>query len=217
MNAGNDFETRRRFMVENHLRGRGIADRKVLEVFEKVARHEFVADLDLRESYADHPLSIGEGQTISQPYIVALMTQALALTGSDRVLEIGTGSGYQTAVLSLLAGRVYTVERIESLYASAMQRLNRIGLSNIDFRLGDGTTGWEEEAPFDCIIVTAAAPEVPRSLVAQLADEGRMVIPVGTAGSQDLTLLRKKGEDLVRTHLCGCVFVKLVGREGWEG
>jgi protein-L-isoaspartate(D-aspartate) O-methyltransferase len=145
------------------------------------------------------------------------MTQALALTGTERVLEIGTGSGYQTAVLSLMAARVYTVERLESLLRAAEQRLSRIGLTNIDYRLGDGSTGWEEEAPFDCIIVTAAAPEVPSSLVAQLADGGRMVIPVGAVGSQDLTLFRRKGDDLVKVHLCGCVFVKLIGREGWEG
>ncbi len=217
MNTEGDFETRRRFMVENHLRARGIVDPKVLDVFEKVARHEFVADMDLCQSYADHPLSIGEGQTISQPYIVALMTQALALAGTERVLEIGTGSGYQTAVLSLMAKRVYTIERLEGLLSLAQQRLSRIGLTNIEYRLGDGTTGWEEEAPFDCIIVTAAAPEVPESLVGQLADGGRMVIPVGAAGSQDLTLFHRKEDDLMRVHLCGCVFVKLIGREGWEG
>ena len=217
MNPESDFETRRRFMVENHLRARGIADQKVLDVFEKVARHEFVSDADLRQSYADHPLSIGDGQTISQPYIVALMTQALELSGSERVLEIGTGSGYQTAVLSMLVRQVYTVERLEGLLASAKQRLSKMGLTNIHYRLGDGSTGWEEEAPFDGIIVTAAAPEVPESLAAQLADGGRMVIPVGPVGSQDLTLFRRKGDDLMRVHLCGCVFVKLIGREGWEG
>jgi protein-L-isoaspartate(D-aspartate) O-methyltransferase len=213
----NEFQTERRFMIENHLRARGITDQRVLSAFEEVSRHRFVADSDIRESYADHPLSIGEGQTISQPYIVGLMTQALRLKPSDRVLEIGTGSGYQTAILAHLAGRVYTVERIEDLLVSAIERLGRLGLGNIDFRLGDGTTGWEEEAPFDCIMVTAAAPEVPPSLVGQLDYGGRMVIPVGPVGSQDLTLLRKKGDDLERRHLCGCVFVKLIGREGWKG
>ncbi|MFC1671621.1 protein-L-isoaspartate(D-aspartate) O-methyltransferase [Planctomycetota bacterium] len=216
MKIKNDFHTERRFMIENNLRTRGITDQRVLDAFEKIPRHEFVMDSDVRESYADHPLPIGEGQTISQPYIVALMTQALELTGSERVLEVGTGSGYQTAILSLLAGRVYTVERIEALLDAAVYHLGRMGLANIEFRHGDGTTGWEEEGPFDCIMVTAAAPEVPQSLVAQLADGGRMVIPVGSAAGQDLTLLSRGGDDLERRRLCGCVFVKLIGKEGWE-
>lgn len=212
----NDFEVEQDYMVQNHLRTRGITDELVLGAFKKVQRHEFVRDGDLGEAYADHPLPIGEGQTISQPYIVALMTQALGLDGSGRILEIGTGSGYQTAIISLLAEQVFSVERMETLLVSARERLERLGCRNVAFKLGDGTLGWEENAPFDGIIVTAAAPAMPPALITQLGEGGRMVIPVGSGPSQALISIRKLGGELKQTHLCGCVFVKLIGEQGWK-
>lgn len=203
-------------MVEEHLIGRGITDRSVIDAFSRVPREEFVKSGDIRQSYADRPLPIGDHQTISQPYIVALMTQALGLTGGEKVLEIGAGSGYQTAIISLLTDRVYTVERVENLLVSAEERLERLGFKNVVFKLGDGTLGWEENAPFDCIIVTAAAPDVPPALSGQLAEGGRMVIPVGSVTGQNLILVRKLGKKLERKHLCGCIFVKLIGEQGWK-
>lgn len=203
-------------MIQEHLIGRGITDRSVIDAFSRVPREEFVRAGDVDRSYADHPMPIGEDQTISQPYIVALMTQALGLTGREKVLEVGTGSGYQTAIISLLAGRVYTIERLENLLVSAEERLERLGFKNVVFRLGDGTLGWEENAPFDCIIVAAAAPDVPPALSAQLAENGRLVIPIGSAMAQELVLVRKRKKNLERQHLCGCIFVKLIGEQGWK-
>lgn len=210
------LETERYMMVERHLKSRGISDSGVLEAFKQVQRHEFVGDKNVLGSYADHPIPIGEGQTISQPYIVALMTEALGLTGKERVLEVGTGSGYQTAIASLLAEKIYTVERIESLFISARDRLGRLGYANIEFKLGDGTLGWGDEAPFDCVIVTAAAKDIPPALVAQIADGGRMVIPVGSNVQQELVVVRRRGDELEEERLCGCVFVKLIGEQSWK-
>lgn len=198
------------------LRRRGITDPRVLAALEKVPRHLFVLPEHVSLAYEDRPLPIGLGQTISQPYIVALSTQALALSPEDRVLEIGTGSGYQTAILAELAKEVFTVERIPELSWEAQERLRRLGYKNVRFRIGDGTKGWPEEAPFSKILVTAAAPRVPKSLLAQLAEGGRMVIPVGGRFDQDLWLVRKEGGRPVYEYLCPVTFVPLIGEEGWR-
>lgn len=199
-----------------HLRRKGIVDPRVLAALEKVPRHLFVLPEYLPLAYEDRPLPIGAGQTISQPYIVALSTQALAPSPADRVLEIGTGSGYQTAVLAELAGEVFTVERIPELSQEAEARLRRLGYTNVRFRVGDGTKGWPEEAPFSRILVTAAAPKVPPSLLAQLAEGGRMVIPVGGRFDQDLWLVHKEAGRPVYEYLCPVTFVPLIGEEGWR-
>ena len=203
-------------MVERQLKARGIKDARVLEAFMKVPRHEFVAD-ELRPSaYADYPLPIGEGQTISQPYMAALMTECLRLKNTDKVLEIGTGSGYQLAILLELAREACSVERMEQLAYKAEELLKRLGYANFRIKTGDGTLGWEECGPYDAIIVTAAAPAVPRSLPGQLKDGGRLVVPVGGAYGQTLTVISKRGQELQREEICGCVFVPLVGKEGWN-
>jgi protein-L-isoaspartate(D-aspartate) O-methyltransferase len=204
-------------MVERQLAGRGISDARVLEAFRKVPRHRYVHQPFTVSSYADSPLPIGSGQTISQPYIVALMTEALKLKGGERVLEIGTGSGYQAAILAELCREVYTVEREENLLEGSKKILSEEeGYGNIFYKCGDGTEGWEEKAPFDGIIVTAAAPDVPEPLKRQLAADGRAVIPVGSLYSQMLILLEKKGGKFSQTNLCGCVFVPLIGKYGWH-
>ncbi len=205
----------RRALADEQLRARDITDERVIQAFLKVPREKFVRAEDAALAYGDHPLCIGLGQTISQPYIVALMTQCLELAGDERVLEIGTGSGYQAAILAEIARRVYTVERLEELSQRAQERLRRLAYSNIEFRVGDGTLGWEEEAPFDGIVVTAAAPRVPESLKQQLADGGRMVIPVGGQDVQQLMRVRRRGERFAEEPICECVFVKLIGAEGW--
>ncbi len=202
-------------MVERQIRRRGIRDRRVLDAFRSVPRHCFVPPRWRDQSYEDHPVDIGYGQTISQPYIVALMTEALHLRGDERVLEIGTGSGYQTAILASLCAHVYTVERIAELSDAARKVLGELGYTNVSYRVGDGTLGWPEEAPFDGIMVTAAAPSVPESLKQQLGEGGRLVMPVGGRGGQDLVVLERRGEEFRRERLCGCVFVRLIGREGW--
>jgi protein-L-isoaspartate(D-aspartate) O-methyltransferase len=166
-------------------------------------------------AYEDRPLPIGSDQTISQPYIVALSTEALGLDPTHRVLEVGTGSGYQTAILAELAGEVFTVERLPELSASAQDRLAALGYRNVRFRVGDGTRGWPEEGPFDAILVTAGAPRVPGGLLSQLAPHGRLVIPVGGRFSQELILVRRDGEQWVQRRLCPCTFVPLIGEEGW--
>jgi protein-L-isoaspartate(D-aspartate) O-methyltransferase len=202
-------------MVEAQLVGRGIRNRAVLDAFRSVARHEFVPPEYRNEAYSDHPLPIGNGQTISQPYMVATMTEHLALKGGERVLEIGTGSGYQAAILSRIAGMVYSVERFAGLAAKASSVIRALGYSNFGVKVGDGTLGWEENSPYDGIIVTAGAPRIPDSLIRQLKDGGRLVIPIGGEFSQILTVAEKNGDMVRTTEVCGCVFVPLIGKEGW--
>ena len=204
-------------MVDCQLRGRGIADERVLSAMRRVPRHAFVPEDLAGEAYADHPLPIGEGQTISQPFIVALMTEALALTGEEKVLEIGTGSGYQTAILAELARRVFTVERSTFLSRAAEERLRRLGYAAIAFRVGDGTLGIPDEAPFDRILATGSLPRHPRRLVAQLSSEGILVFPVGNLSLQELVAIRREGTSFKETDLGPCAFVPLIGEEGWTG
>ena len=212
-----DFAKLREKMVDKQLALRGIADADVLRAMRTVERHLFVPDAQRSAAYNDYPLPIGEGQTISQPYIVALMTQLVAADKGAKVLEVGTGSGYQAAVLAELAKEVYTIEIIESLGKSAEARLKELGYENVHVRVGDGYAGWPEHAPFDGIIVTCACPEAPKPLVEQLAEGGRMVIPVGRSLSyQTLTLFEKKGGILHRKDISGCVFVPLLGPHGWQ-
>jgi len=204
-------------MVETQIRARGIADPAVLRALERVPRHRFVPPEYQPDAYGDHPLPIGHGQTISQPYIVALMTELLGVGPADRVLEIGTGCGYQTAVLAEIAAEVYSVEIIPQLAAAAEQRLHELGYRNVHLRRGDGHEGWPEHAPYGGIIVTAAAAEVPPPLLEQLAEGGRLAIPVGTRlGGQDLVVLEKKGARVVRTNYGGVLFVPLVRGQGGE-
>jgi len=203
-------------MVKSQLLARDITDERVLEAFRKVPRHRFVPETDQSRAYQDHPLSIGAGQTISQPYMVALMSQCLALGGWETVLEIGTGSGYQTAMLAELAETVYTVERIEELSTRAEGILADLGYPRISFRVGDGTLGWPEAGPFDRIIVTAAAPHIPETLKCQLVDGGSLVVPVGPREGQQLMVIRRDGEDYPQTNVCACIFVKLIGEEGFS-
>jgi len=205
------FTAQRREMVRTQIRARGISDEVVLKAMEKVPRHLFVPEQYQAEAYADHPLPIGEGQTISQPYVVALMTELLALEPSDRVLEIGTGSGYQAAVLAEIANEVYTVEIIESLGRTAASRLQTLGYRNIRTRLGDGYYGWEENAPYDAIIVTAAPDHIPQPLIRQLKDGGRLVIPVGPPGAvQTLWRVEKYGDQVISHNEGEVRFVPLV-------
>lgn len=203
-------------MVETQLMGRGIRDERVLEAMRKVPRHLFVDEALRDQAYSDHPLPIGEKQTISQPYIVALMTESLGLTGSEKVLEIGTGSGYQTAVLAELSHRVFSIERYPSLGYRANQILQKLGYNNYIVRVGDGSLGWPDDAPFDGILVTAGAPSVPRPLVDQLAMGGRLIVPVGDRFSQDLFLVKRAEEGISKTNLGGVRFVDLVGKWGWK-
>ena len=211
-----ELEKQRELMVVQQLESRGIVDPRVLSAFRTVPRHRFVGKGLLFSAYADHPLPIGDGQTISQPYMVALMTQCLELKAGDCVLEIGTGSGYQTAIIAEIAAEVYTVERIASLSERARKILGELGYSNVRFLVGDGTKGWPEGAPYEGIIVTAGAPSVPEPLVEQLAEGGRLVIPVGKGWSQELVVVRKEKGVTRREGICGCVFVPLLGEYGWQ-
>jgi protein-L-isoaspartate(D-aspartate) O-methyltransferase len=212
-----NYDSARKRMVENQVLGRGIQDRRVIDAMLKIPRHLFVEEAMAEQAYNDNPLPIGERQTISQPYMVALMSELLELTGKERVLEIGTGSGYQAAVLAVLADRVYTMERIRPLAMRARKVLDSLGLLNVNIKVDDGTCGWEEEAPFDAIIVTAGAPEIPEALVAQLAPGGRLVLPVGNQISQTLVQVRKGQDGAVSVEQSiGCRFVKLIGKHGWE-
>jgi protein-L-isoaspartate(D-aspartate) O-methyltransferase len=216
MQAGLDFEEQRNRMVNEHLLGRDIRDLRVLEAMRAIPRHLFISPEYAVHAYADSPLPIGNEQTISQPYIVALMTQLLNLQGSEKVLEIGTGSGYQAAILAHLASEVYTVERIAPLARKAEATVRQIGLKNVYFQIGDGTRGWAEYAPYDRIIVTAAAPKVPGALLEQLVDGGLLVIPVGGRGNQTLQRLQRKGQDYVSEVIVPVAFVPLKGDFGWE-
>ena len=203
-------------MVDEQLIPRGIKDKRVLSAMRKVPRHLFVGEELMERAYGDYALPIGEGQTISQPYMVGVMTEALELRGGENVLEIGTGSGYQSAVLAELAGHVCTVERIAPLAMHAKRLLEEIGCFNVSVKVFNGTLGWKEEVPFDGIIVTAGAPHIPEILVEQLAEGGRLVIPVGDRYSQMLTKLVKTPGGVVTTYLLPCVFVPLIGEYGWE-
>jgi protein-L-isoaspartate(D-aspartate) O-methyltransferase len=203
-------------MVEGQLRARGIRDRRVLEAMERVPRHEFVPIDQVPAAYEDRALPIGQWETISQPYIVALMSEAAAVRPGDRVLEIGTGSGYQAAVLGVLGAQVYTIERNSSLAEKARRSLARTGYGGtVEVITGDGTDGYAAAAPYHVILVTAGAPRVPEALVQQLADGGRLVIPIGSRDMQQLHLLVKHGEEVSDTVLEACQFVPLVGKQGW--
>jgi len=211
-----DLKLARERMVKNQLMARGIKDERVLQAMGKVPRHLFIQEALAGEAYNDHPVPIGEKQTISQPYIVALMTEALELKGSENTLEIGTGSGYQTAILAELSSRVYTIERIKSLLVKARKLLAKLNYNNILFKAFDGTLGWKEYAPFDAIMVTAGSPNVPEPLKEQLADNGRMIIPVGDRYTQELMKITRKGDNFEQAGLGGCRFVNLIGLHGWK-
>lgn len=211
-----DFKTLRERMVKEQIISRGIKDNRVITALSQVPRHLFISPQYSDSAYRDHPLPLGEGQTISQPYMVALMTEWLGLEGGENVLEIGTGSGYQTAILAQLSKQVYSVERITPLAQKARTVLEQLKYKNIHIKIGDGSLGWVEHAPYDAIIVTAAAPKVPSSLLSQLKKGGRLIIPIGEAFSQTLTLAQKKEKDITYTDVCGCVFVPLLGQQGWQ-
>ncbi len=211
-----NFQLAREEMVDQ-IEEKGVSDPLVLAAMRETRRHEFVPRELQHRAYEDGPLAIGEGQTISQPYIVARMTELLEITGRDRVLEIGTGSGYQTAVLSKLAQKVFTIERITSLANRAKTIFEELELNNIVQKVGDGSMGWSEFAPYDAILVTAGAPAIPDRLVAQLADGGRLVIPTGPRRVQDLKkIVKREGEPLTTVSMGGCVFVPLIGSDGWS-
>jgi protein-L-isoaspartate(D-aspartate) O-methyltransferase len=211
-----DLSKARLKMVEEQIVSRGIKDPRLIAAMKKVPRHLFVEEALQNQAYTDHPLPIGEKQTISQPYMVALMTEALLLTGREKILEIGTGSGYQTAVLAELSEKVFSVERIRPLAIRARKLLYELGYFNVEIKIFDGTFGWMEESPFDAILVTAGSPDIPETLTNQLAMGGKLVIPVGDAFVQDLFRVTKTEEGVKREDLGGCRFVKLIGKYGWE-
>ena len=211
----NNYELARARMVREQLIPRDITDQRVLHAMGAVPRHLFVEDALQSQAYGDFPLPIGEGQTISQPYIVALMTQALGLQGHEKVLEIGTGCGYQSAVLASLCDRLYTVERIKNLHIKARRIFDRLKLLNIMCKIDDGTLGWPEHGPYDAIMVTASGPQIPSPLLEQLADPGRLVIPVGNRVSQDLLTVTKIDGVITETCIEKVRFVSLIGSAGW--
>jgi len=211
-----DFSKARLKMVEEQITSRGIKDAKLIAAMKKIPRHLFVEEALQNQAYTDHPLPIGEKQTISQPYMAALMTEALLLTGKEKALEIGTGSGYQTAILADLSEKVFSIERIRPLALRARKLLYELGYFNVEIKIFDGTFGWMEESPFDAILVTAGSPDIPQPLIDQLATGGRLVIPVGDAFAQDLFRVTKTEEGVKKENLGGCRFVKLIGKYGWE-
>ena len=211
-----ELQTVREEMVTQQLEARGIHNSKVLEAFARVPRHRFVDEALQSRAYGDHALPIGGGQTISQPYMVALMTEALSLSGGEKILEIGTGSGYQTAILAEFTPRLFSIERDPEISRMAAQRLASLGYTNVILKTGDGTLGWPEHAPFDRILVTAGAPGVPASLLEQLGDPGRLVLPVGDRELQTLEVIDKVNGKTARRKLVECAFVPLLGQEGWE-
>ena len=210
------YAGQRRKMVEEQILGRGIKDLSVMEVLSRVPRHLFVNSSLQHRAYGDCPLPIGENQTISQPYIVALMTQVLDLKGGERVLEIGTGSGYQTAILAELASHVFTIERVKPLVKKTKELLEGLKYKNIVFKTFDGTYGWRDQSPFDAILISAATPSIPKSLIEQLADKGRLVAPVGERESQDLIVLNKNGNKIMERKIGSCKFVPLIGKFAWS-
>ena len=211
-----DYAEMREWMVSTQLVPRGIRDRRVLDAMKRVPRHLFVDHSMAYRAYDDSALPIGEGQTISQPYMVAVMTELLELTGNEKVLEIGTGSGYQAAVLAELAKEVFTIERVSPLAEAAIQRLRELSYQNVQVRMGDGSLGWPEEAPFDRIILTAASPKIPDPLMDQLANYGIVVVPVGGRYSQQLLKLKKTDKGVHEEYHTPCVFVPLIGEYGWK-
>jgi protein-L-isoaspartate(D-aspartate) O-methyltransferase len=215
-----EFDAVRKRMLRDDLESRGITDPRVLKAMADIPRQEFIPTAYRNQAYSDGPLPIGDGQTISQPFMVALMTQELRIGGRHEVLEIGTGSGYQTAVLSRFAKKVYTIERFDDLSGSARKVLAKMGIRNVEFHIGDGSCGWPEpdlppSGKFDRIMVTAAVPEIPGPLIEQLADSGIMVIPVGYEGMQELITCEKRGEKLIQRSVCGVRFVRLLGKYGF--
>ncbi|MGE5300996.1 MAG: protein-L-isoaspartate(D-aspartate) O-methyltransferase [Acidobacteriota bacterium] len=211
-----DYAEMREWMVSTQLVPRGIRDRRVLDAMKRVPRHLFVDHSMAYRAYDDSALPIGEGQTISQPYMVAVMTELLELTGDEKVLEIGTGSGYQAAVIAELAKEVFTIERIAPLAEAARQRLRELFYQNVQVRMGDGGLGWPEEAPFDRIMITAASPKIPDPLMGQLSNAGIVVVPVGGRYSQQLLKLKKTDEGVREEYHTPCVFVPLIGEYGWK-
>jgi protein-L-isoaspartate(D-aspartate) O-methyltransferase len=211
-----NFEKERNRMVDEQIVGRGVKDERVLAAMRKIPRHEFLPEAIRGIAYADNALPLGEGQTMSQPYMVALMTELLGLKGAERVLEIGTGSGYQSAVLAELCEKVYTVERIKPLADKARATLDRLGYKSVAIKIYDGTYGWREMAPFDAIMVTAGSPDIPAPLVEQLKEGGRMVIPVGDRYGQQLITVDKTAEGTITERSIPCVFVPLIGNHGWK-
>ena len=203
-------------MVDEQIVARGIRAPKLISGMRKISRHLFVEEALQGQAYNDYPLPIGHAQTISQPYMVALMTEALELKGHETVLEIGTGSGYQTAILAELSEKVYSIERIPELAARARKILDQLNCYNVEIKVFDGTYGWKDKAPFDAIMVTAGAPDIPQPLMDQLAVKGRMVIPVGEAGLQDLYQVIRTEREFIKKNLGGCRFVKLIGKHGWD-
>jgi protein-L-isoaspartate(D-aspartate) O-methyltransferase len=210
------YERQREEMVRNQIEARGIKAPKVLAAFRRVPRHLFVSEALRDQAYGDYPLPIGEQQTISQPYIVAEMTQALDLGEDDRVLEIGTGSGYQAAILAQIVYRVYTIERKRTLYLQARNLFDKLHYHNIVMKYADGTKGWRDESPFDGIIVTAGAPQIPDVLIDQMGEGGRLVVPVGNQHTQELIKIFRDDQNIRQINLGGCRFVKLVGEYGWK-
>lgn len=211
-----DYAIARRRMVEQHVIARGVSDQRVIAAMLKVPRHLFVEEALQAQAYSDFPLPIGEKQTISQPFIVGYMSAALQLCGNERVLEVGTGSGYQAAVLAPLVRQVYSLERIPSLARRARRTLDALRLANVHIRLTDGTAGWQEQAPFDRIIVTAGSPQIPQTYIDQLSDGGILVIPVGDQGRQVLKRLTRRGDKILSEDLLDCRFVPLIGQHGWQ-
>ncbi len=211
-----DFPKARLKMVEEQITSRGIKDAKLIAAMKKIPRHLFVEEALQNQAYTDHPLPIGEKQTISQPYMVALMTEALLLTGKEKVLEVGTGSGYQTAILAELSEKVFSIERIRPLALRARKLLYELGYFNVEIKIFDGTFGWVEESPFDAILVTAGSPDIPQPLIDQLTTGGKLVIPVGDTLVQDLFRVTKTETGVKKEDLGGCRFVKLIGKYGWK-
>lgn len=216
MQENESFAQARKRMVETQIKARGINDPRVLRVFERVPRHLFVSEEMRPDAYEDHPLPIGYGQTISQPYIVALMTSLLDLKGSEKILEIGTGCGYQAAILANLAAEVHTIERIKNLADFAGVNLASLALTNIQVHVGDGSLGWPEAAPYDGILVTAASPSVPANLIEQLNTGGKLIIPVGERWRQVLELWTKTSQGVEKKEILPVVFVPLRGEQGWQ-
>lgn len=213
----NQYQGKRQYMIDTQIVARGIKDKRVIEAMLKVPRHLFLDEALRPQAYDDNPLPIGEKQTISQPYIVALMSETLHLKGTEKVLEIGTGSGYQCAILAELADQIYTIERIPSIAKRARKIFDQLNYSNVIINIGDGTLGWKQHSPYDGIIVTAASPRPPKPLLEQLAKGGRLVIPIGDEFSQNLSVFtRNDNDDLTEESYGGCRFVKLIGQHGWR-